>query len=540
MANTTNFTDFATGHPNYFPGQYLLEDDFELQHKYLSDRDKYHHRSLHVSGILEGLTIELIANKKSIQIKSGSAINSKGELIVLKQDKEFSDFKNITNGELYLQYIKETKLQQQKDVPDSYTRWVEEPIVGFAATVPDKVLEDSLKLAKLTISGDTITIDNSVREYSGLSLPNSNSKALTLRSGGNTNPNLAVLTGSLKIDGNLTVSGNLGIGIENPGNYKLNIQGNQYISGDLTVNGTISGKIDTSKITSGILTVDRIPNLSADKIDSGTLAVDRIPNLSASKINSGELSSDRIPKLSADKINSGTLGVDRIPNLSADKINSGTLGVDRIPNLAASKIASGELSSDRVPNLSADKITSGVLGVDRIPNLSASKITSGDLSVGKITSQGINVEYNRSDHINVDGAFYRYDGQVYITTDDNLYIRDHNRSKSIQLDVANQKINYLSDSKLKKNIQPLVNGLQKILSLHGVSFQWKEDKLSQQTNSQLGLIAQDVEKIFPELVQIGNDGMRYMNYTGLIAPLIEAIKEQQSQIDKLTEKIVND
>jgi hypothetical protein len=103
MANITNFTDFATGHPNYFPGQYLLEDDFELQHKYLSDRDKYHHRSLHVSGILEGLTVNLIQDKKSIQIKSGSAINSKGELIILKQDKEFSDFKNITNGELYIQ-----------------------------------------------------------------------------------------------------------------------------------------------------------------------------------------------------------------------------------------------------------------------------------------------------------------------------------------------------------------------------------------------------------------------------------------------------
>jgi hypothetical protein len=297
MPTTTNFTDFATGHPNYFPGQYLLEDDFELQHKYLSDREKYHHRSLHVSGILEGLTVNLIKDKKAIQITSGSAINSKGELIVLKQDKEFSDFKTITNGELYLQYIKETKLQQQKDVPDSYTRWIEEPIIGFATTIPNKVVEDSLKLAKLTISGDTITIDNSIREYSGLSLPNSNSKALTLRSEGNTNPNLAVLTGSLKIDGNLTVNST----------EKSSFAGSLTVSGDLTVNGTISGKIDTSKITSGVLAVDRIPNLSADKINSGVLAVDRIPNLSADKITSGVLAVDRIPNLSANKITSGLM-----------------------------------------------------------------------------------------------------------------------------------------------------------------------------------------------------------------------------------------
>ena len=38
MATITDFTNFSTEHPNYFSGQYLLEDDFELEHKYLSDR----------------------------------------------------------------------------------------------------------------------------------------------------------------------------------------------------------------------------------------------------------------------------------------------------------------------------------------------------------------------------------------------------------------------------------------------------------------------------------------------------------------------
>ena len=143
-----------------------------------------------------------------------------------------------------------------------------------------------------------------------------NSQALTLRSGGNANPNLAVLTGSLKING------------------------------DLTVTGTISGTIDTKNITSGILSVDRIPNLSTDKITSGILTVDRIPNLSADKITSGILTVDRIPNLSADKITSGILTVDRIPNLSADKITSGILTVDRIPNLSADKITSGTITGN--------------------------------------------------------------------------------------------------------------------------------------------------------------------------------------------------
>ena len=308
----TDFTNFATEYPNYFPGQYLLEDDFELQQKYLSDRQKYYNHSLHVSGIIEGLEVEAIQDKKAVLIKSGSAINSQGELIVLKKDINFSDFKDITNGELYIQYFEEKQFKQQEDIADSYTRWVEKPLIAFAATTPN----NAVKLASLTIFETTVAVDAKIREYSGLSLPNSNSKELTLRSGGNTHPNLAVLTGSLKIDedlaidgnltvnstgtsafaGSLTVSGtiigtqlqiinvnqnadgntlilgqtnqshlklgyhqnyswiqshgskplainpignNVGIGTNNPGDYKLNVQGNQYINGSLTVNGTV-------------------------------------------------------------------------------------------------------------------------------------------------------------------------------------------------------------------------------------------------------------------------------------------------------------
>ncbi|MDZ8025864.1 MAG: tail fiber domain-containing protein [Nostoc sp. DedQUE11] len=134
-------------------------------------------------------------------------------------------------------------------------------------------------------------------------------------------------------------SGNVGIGTTTPG-AKLEV------NGDLKVTGTITAKIDTTNITSGILAVERIPNLSADKIISGILAVERIPNLSADKINSEILSVDRIPNLSTNKITSGILAVERIPNLSADKITSGILAVERIPNLSADKITSGTISGN--------------------------------------------------------------------------------------------------------------------------------------------------------------------------------------------------
>ena len=513
MAKTTDFTNFSTEHPNYFPGQYLLEEDFELQHKYLSDRQRYRNQSLYVSGIIEGLEIEVIQEKKEIQIKSGSAIDSKGNLIVLKEDTNFKDFNNITNGELYIQYQEEKQNKQQDGVNESYTRWVEIPLVGFAEKTPD----NGVKLVKVIISEDNITLDVMVREYSGISLPNSNSKALTLSSGGNANPNLAVLTGSLKIDG------------------------------DLTVDGNISGIIDAKNMTSGVLAVERIPNLSASKINSEVLAVERIPNLSANKITSGTINGNLSLKgsLTIEQANINLDGKQQIVftnndtsnNLKLQLWNGYGLGINHSTLFYT---ANGNHSWRDSQSTERMLLTTQANGGLTVKGTGTSSF-AGSLNVsdGITSKNGIIVDGGRA-HINKDGAFYRHGGQVYITVDDNLYIRDTSTSgKTIHINTNNGhitcvKVNQTSDVNLKKDIQPIEKGLRKILSLRGVAFQWKEDKSSQQADRQLGLIAQEVETIFPEIVQIGHDGMRTMNYTGLIAPMIEAIKEQQKQISILS------
>ena len=70
--------------------------------------------------------------------------------------------------------------------------------------------------------------------------------------------------------------------------------------------------------------------------------------------------------------------------------------------------------------------------------------------------------------------------------------------------------------------------LSKVLELQGVSFNWKETG-----EKSIGFIAQDVEKIFPEAVATDSNGLKSISYTKLIAPLTEAIKEQQKQIELL-------
>ncbi|MNS98427.1 hypothetical protein D3C72_1327930 [compost metagenome] len=77
-----------------------------------------------------------------------------------------------------------------------------------------------------------------------------------------------------------------------------------------------------------------------------------------------------------------------------------------------------------------------------------------------------------------------------------------------------------SDRRLKKNIET-VEGLEKVLKLRGVRFQWRTNDVTE-----LGTIAQEVEEVFPELVITNaKTGFKAVKYQGLIAPLIEATKE---------------
>lgn len=87
---------------------------------------------------------------------------------------------------------------------------------------------------------------------------------------------------------------------------------------------------------------------------------------------------------------------------------------------------------------------------------------------------------------------------------------------------------YSSDKNLKTNITPLNNALEKITSLSGYTFEWKNTG-----RKDIGVIAQEVEKVFPEIVSKNpSTGYKTVEYGNLVAPLIEAVKEQQKQLDE--------
>ncbi len=93
-------------------------------------------------------------------------------------------------------------------------------------------------------------------------------------------------------------------------------------------------------------------------------------------------------------------------------------------------------------------------------------------------------------------------------------------------------VNTTSDERAKDDITPITGALDKVQQLGGYSFTLKatDEKSS-------GVIAQEVQKVMPELVQEGAEGLLSVQYGNMVGLLIEAIKEQQAQIDELKQKL---
>lgn len=97
-----------------------------------------------------------------------------------------------------------------------------------------------------------------------------------------------------------------------------------------------------------------------------------------------------------------------------------------------------------------------------------------------------------------------------------------------------------SDERFKKEIMRIDNSLQKVLNLNGVYFNWRTNEFPNRpfsTARQIGFIAQNVEKVLPEAVYTDEKGFKSVSYSNINALLVEAIKEQQNEIQKQEEEI---
>jgi len=113
-----------------------------------------------------------------------------------------------------------------------------------------------------------------------------------------------------------------------------------------------------------------------------------------------------------------------------------------------------------------------------------------------------------------------------------------------RIDASNDIVAYsTSDERLKENVKTIDSSLSKVLQIRGVEFDWKElteeEKKTIHGNEghDVGVIAQEIEKVLPEVVTERENGYKAVKYEKIVPLLIEAIKEQSDTIEKLTERI---
>ena len=199
-------------------------------------------------------------------------------------------------------------------------------------------------------------------------------------------------------------------------------------------------------------------------------------------------------------------------------------------------------SGASLTSLNASNISSGTINAQRVPTLNQS--TQGNAATATVlqTARTINgVSFNGSANINVEPYIEDDDGtnatRYMVFTDNSTagYKRLNEDSTltynpSTNILTAGQ-FNATSDIKLKENITTIESGLDKVCQLRGVEFDFKSNG-----QHSLGVIAQEVEQVLPDLVS-EVDGTKTVAYANLTAVLIEAVKELKAEVAELRARL---
>jgi len=157
--------------------------------------------------------------------------------------------------------------------------------------------------------------------------------------------------------------------------------------------------------------------------------------------------------------------------------------------------------------------------------------TGNDFVIGNSTNNKSLIFYTTASSTNTERM--RITSAGLIPGQDNVYTVGNTTNRWSAVWSANGTIQ-TSDIRLKKNIEPLSYGLKEVMKLQPVSYDWKDNS----GQHKIGLIAQEVKKIIPQVV-IGDETKENlgMNYAELVPVLINSVKELQAQIDEMKKTI---
>ena len=370
----------------------------------------------------------------------------------------------------------------------------------------------------------------------------------------------AAFDGTGNVTGTATIQANsVALGTDTTGNYvAAGATSGTGISGSVSSEGgtfTVTSNATSANTASTIVARDGSGNFTAGTITGA---------LSGNASTATTLATGRTIGMTGDVVWTSAAfdGSGNVTGTATIQANSVALGTDTTGNYVAS-VANGSYLTG---GGGASEGTALTLGVDATSANTASKVVardgSGNFSAGTITAaltgnastattlqtaRTINgVSFNGSANITLTLADLGYTGATnanYITNNNQLtngsgYTtftanQSLDTSSSVTFStVTAANFNTTSDRNTKTDITPISGAVSKVQQLGGYSFTFKD---SGEKSS--GVIAQEVQAVLPELVQEGGEGHLTVQYGNMVGLLIEAIKEQQAQIDALTAKL---
>ena len=334
----------------------------------------------------------------------------------------------------------------------------------------------------------------------------------------NTTDSSDINTGSLVVKGGLGVNKKLYVGSDSDftGNLNNNLTNSTYFT--IKDSGSIKFRISNTGKTEIIGDLDINDKFTVDAATGDTV-------IESNTNSSGHTSGALIVK--------GGVGIHGSINVNGniDVTNniSATSGDTNLRNLEISGNRNTAVSNDGcLLNLDTTTITDA--SADSGDTIS--KFVNASFKAPVFNTSQNNVTTTTAANVHIDGAPTCNNGNNTLSNSYALWVE--NGDVKVNNAIEAQRVIAVSDKTLKKNIQPLNDSLNTIHKLKGVSYDWIDDN---NHDHEIGLIAQDVEEVVPEVVRrLGNSDFKGIEYQKLTALLIEAVKELSNEINLLKSK----
>jgi hypothetical protein len=323
-----------------------------------------------------------------------------------------------------------------------------------------------------------------------------------------------------------------------------------------SINTTIKTKLDTDGVLSGSIQVFGGSNIISASTDSNNIDFIQTGGTLTANLKGGVVSgSSQINYTQLSGIPSGIISssaqIDTLFNIDGLVSGSSQINYTQLSGISANIISSSSDTAQVDMIITGGSISANLKGgvVSGSGQIDVSS-TTGDIALGSRTSGNYVATITGTENQIVVSGNGVESAAITLSTPQNINTSANVQFGSLGIGTAASGVSgeiratgdivafYSSDERLKENIQPIVNALEKVEAISGNTYDWKDgfETIHSHKGHDLGVIAQEVQSVLPEVVMERESGYLAVDYVKLVPVLIQAVKELSAKIKELESK----